>query len=71
MAIKSPCNSVCRIDHRSGFCIGCGRDLSEIQEWPDATDNRRRQILLVLPQRLEAMATTIGTGDSLRYNRSA
>jgi uncharacterized protein len=43
--VPSPCVGVCRIDSASRSCQGCGRTLSEIAEWPDATDARRQAIL--------------------------
>lgn len=30
----SPCNKVCSIDSRSGFCRGCWRTGEEIAAWP-------------------------------------
>ncbi len=44
-AVPSPCVGVCRIDTASRSCEGCGRTLSEIAEWPDASDARRQAIL--------------------------
>jgi predicted Fe-S protein YdhL (DUF1289 family) len=35
----------------SGVCIGCGRALAEIAEWPVASDARRRAIVLQARQR--------------------
>ncbi|MDM7956959.1 MAG: DUF1289 domain-containing protein [Blastomonas sp.] len=53
--MKSPCNQTCRIYERMGYCEGCGRNLGEIQEWPSASDTRKRQILSDLPSRLAAL----------------
>ena len=30
----SPCNSICKIDPASGWCLGCKRTLEEIADWP-------------------------------------
>jgi predicted Fe-S protein YdhL (DUF1289 family) len=30
---------------KAGVCIGCGRLLGEIAEWPVASDRRRREIV--------------------------
>tara|TARA_R110002110_G_scaffold12845_2_gene61509 strand:- start:101 stop:283 length:183 start_codon:yes stop_codon:yes gene_type:complete len=54
--IKSPCNDICTIDRPSGLCTGCGRSLPEIAEWGSASDHRQREILSLLPQRMEALA---------------
>ena len=42
--VASPCNSVCRIDERSGWCEGCMRTLDEIARWATLDDADRRRI---------------------------
>jgi len=54
--MESPCNNICKIDHRNGFCIGCGRSLDEIAKWGSATLDRRKEILDQLPERMRALA---------------
>lgn len=49
--IPSPCIGVCRIDERSGFCLGCYRTLDEIGGWPLMTDVEKAAILETLPRR--------------------
>lgn len=63
-AMQSPCNQTCRIDDHTGYCIGCGRDLDEIAEWPDAPEIRQQQILSALPPRMAAM-TAARVGDTV------
>ena len=46
----SPCNSVCRIDPASGFCLGCARTLTEIADWPMLSAGEKRSLI----RRLEA-----------------
>lgn len=41
----SPCIAVCRLDPATGLCIGCGRSIDEIAQWPDLDDDVRRRIL--------------------------
>lgn len=41
----SPCIAVCRLDARSGLCIGCGRSIDEIATWPDLDESARQRIL--------------------------
>ena len=53
--IASPCNRVCSVDARWGWCVGCGRTLDEISEWGAATDVRRLAILDLLPARLSTL----------------
>ncbi|WP_089133286.1 DUF1289 domain-containing protein [Sphingorhabdus sp. SMR4y] len=55
--MKSPCNDICTIDRPSGLCVGCGRSLAEIGEWGSASSCRQREILSLLPYRMEQLAT--------------
>ncbi|MGQ0701360.1 MAG: DUF1289 domain-containing protein [Panacagrimonas sp.] len=41
--VVSPCIGICQLD-ASSMCIGCGRLMSEIVEWPRAGETRQRQI---------------------------
>ena len=50
-APASPCTRVCRIDARSGWCLGCRRTLAEIAEWPVMTAERQRALLSALARR--------------------
>ncbi len=45
MAVKSPCQEVCKFDGRTGFCIACLRTLAEAREWKTMTDFRRHQVI--------------------------
>jgi len=36
----------------TGFCFGCGRTREEIGEWMTYSDDERREIMQVLPERL-------------------
>lgn len=45
MAIESPCIDICKIDGKTGFCIGCLRTRDEIREWKNMTDHRRHQVI--------------------------
>ena len=49
--VASPCNSICTIDAKLGVCIGCYRTLDEIAGWMRFSDDRKRQIVAVLPAR--------------------
>ena len=53
--MESPCILVCSIDDRTGYCFGCGRTQAEIGAWTTYTDQERRAIMGVLPQRLEGV----------------
>lgn len=53
--IKSPCNDVCQLDRKTGWCLGCGRTGAEIAVWPRITDDERESVMALLPARLEAL----------------
>jgi predicted Fe-S protein YdhL (DUF1289 family) len=42
--VPSPCASVCRMDARSGLCVGCCRTLDEIAGWSRMDDAARREV---------------------------
>ncbi len=48
----SPCVRLCTLDPDSGFCVGCGRTLNEIGNWMRYSDDERRAIMALLPERL-------------------
>ncbi len=50
-SVASPCNSVCRMDARSGFCEGCLRTLDEIAGWSVMDDDQKRAVWDALAQR--------------------
>ena len=47
----SPCNKVCSIDRRTGWCLGCWRSAAEIGAWPSLDDADRRALLAELARR--------------------
>jgi predicted Fe-S protein YdhL (DUF1289 family) len=47
----SPCISVCQIDPKSGWCIGCHRTIDEIRDWIISPPEERQKILDALPAR--------------------
>jgi uncharacterized protein len=55
MAIESPCILVCSVDMKTGYCFGCGRTRDEIASWLDMTPETRREIMALLPARLETV----------------
>ena len=46
--IDSPCINICRIDKKSGFCIGCNRSLIEISNWSNLSEDKKKQIIFEL-----------------------
>jgi uncharacterized protein len=53
--IESPCNKVCAVDPSSALCIGCGRNLAEIEGWMGMGADERVRIMAQLPRRLAAL----------------
>jgi len=51
----SPCVRLCTLDPERGICVGCGRTLAEIGNWMRYSDEERRAIMALLPQRLAAV----------------
>jgi len=56
-SIKSPCTKVCAVDGQTGYCLGCGRTLTEIGQWTGLTDEGRDAIIARLPDRLAKLET--------------
>ena len=52
-SIESPCNLVCSIDLKTGYCFGCGRTGQEIAAWVNYTPAMRREIMDTLSDRME------------------
>jgi predicted Fe-S protein YdhL (DUF1289 family) len=60
--IESPCNKVCAVDAISALCIGCGRNLAEIEGWMRMGADERARIMAQLPRRL----AVLGRRDTAR-----
>ena len=53
----SPCTGTCRLD-AVGTCVGCGRRMDEIAEWPSASPQRQHEILAAARERLSIIRPT-------------
>lgn len=53
--MESPCILICSIDDKTGYCFGCGRTRAEIGAWTLYSDAERREIMNLLPARLETV----------------
>ena len=49
--VPSPCINVCKMDERSGLCLGCLRTLDEIAGWGRADDAARLNVLAAIAKR--------------------
>jgi predicted Fe-S protein YdhL (DUF1289 family) len=54
--IESPCVNICVLDPASEFCLGCGRNLTEVAHWTRYSDTERAAIMAALPERLAKFA---------------
>jgi predicted Fe-S protein YdhL (DUF1289 family) len=61
--VESPCNKICAIDPVSALCVGCGRNLQEIESWLRCGDDERRRIMEELPLRLASLRRAM-TGNA-------
>lgn len=50
----SPCNGVCRMQPRTGYCAGCWRSIDEIAQWAAAGDDYKQAVLTAIAQRRHA-----------------
>ncbi|MET1026967.1 MAG: DUF1289 domain-containing protein [Dongiaceae bacterium] len=50
----SPCISVCQMDNKTGYCIGCLRTIDEIRDWIISTPDERNRILARIAERKAA-----------------
>lgn len=51
----SPCNSVCRLDARTGLCEGCFRTLEEIADWSRLAEPRKRAVWRAIVRRAQGL----------------
>lgn len=54
-AIPSPCIKVCAVDGETGWCLGCGRTLSEIGGWMKLGEAGRTEVDQKLPARMDEL----------------
>lgn len=49
--VPSPCIQVCRIDPRTGICVGCRRTMDEIAAWPTLDRAGKERVLREIAER--------------------
>ncbi len=69
--VPSPCTSVCTLDSRTGFCVGCFRTLDEIAAWSDLDDEARRAVWAALAGRRADAAHPVATIGKQRTRTDA
>jgi predicted Fe-S protein YdhL (DUF1289 family) len=55
--VDSPCISVCVVDPKTGYCIGCGRTTAEISGWRTMDAAARADVRAELDALLAAMTS--------------
>jgi predicted Fe-S protein YdhL (DUF1289 family) len=50
VAVSSPCIDLCRLNSRTGICVGCVRTAEEIRVLRKLTEHQRRRMLGELRQ---------------------
>ena len=51
MTIQSPCIDICKLDGKTGFCLGCLRTRDEIRGWKTMSDDVRLAVINERPGR--------------------
>ncbi|MFM0237660.1 DUF1289 domain-containing protein [Paraburkholderia phytofirmans] len=51
MTIQSPCIDICKLDGKTGFCLGCLRTRDEIRAWKTMSDDVRLAVINERPGR--------------------
>jgi uncharacterized protein len=54
----SPCVSICRLDDRTGLCVGCFRNIDEIRDWMIMPPDERQAVLRQIDERRSAAAAS-------------
>ena len=55
MRAASPCTGICKLDDKTGWCLGCGRNRSEMDNWRFQSEECRQQIWKKIPLRLDKL----------------
>ena len=49
--VQSPCIGVCSMDDSTGLCLGCYRNMDEIQGWWDLDDTQKQAVIATASER--------------------
>lgn len=58
MTVASPCTGVCKLDEKTGWCLGCGRSGEDILGWHTRSEASRREVWAQIPARLGQLGVT-------------
>ena len=57
--VPSPCVSVCRMDVRREFCVGCLRTLEELRQWGTLGNVEKKAVWALIAQRIATVPPLI------------
>jgi predicted Fe-S protein YdhL (DUF1289 family) len=57
----SPCVSICRLDDKTGLCVGCFRNIDEIRDWMIMLPAERQDVLQRIDERRKSSASPEST----------
>ena len=43
--VLTPCIKICKLDPTTRECIGCGRSITDIKNWPIYSDEQKKDII--------------------------
>jgi predicted Fe-S protein YdhL (DUF1289 family) len=57
----SPCVSICRLDDKTGLCVGCLRNIDEIRDWMIMLPAERQEVLRRIDERRRSVDSSEST----------
>jgi predicted Fe-S protein YdhL (DUF1289 family) len=58
MPIETPCTKICTLHPTLRICVGCGRDLTEIERWSQFSAHERATVMSAAQRRLSQLSRT-------------
>lgn len=58
MTVVSPCTGVCKLDEKTGWCLGCGRSGEDMDGWHTRSEASRRLVWDQIPARLSQLGVS-------------
>jgi uncharacterized protein len=58
MAIETPCINICTLHPVLRICVGCGRELGEIERWSQFSSHERIAVMKAARSRLAQISST-------------
>ncbi|MFS4438686.1 DUF1289 domain-containing protein [Paracoccaceae bacterium GXU_MW_L88] len=49
--LTSPCIGICQINRETRLCLGCHRTINEIGAWSRMSEEERKEVMALLPER--------------------